>query len=194
MLDETKIIKELLKSTVHDLKNLLAPIVLYSELIQESHTGGSNSDNIGVVLSRAEEIDRHLNAIRLLYNEESWVENSSVALLIERLALLCRTRFRSKKMPLNWRYSKDILPIEDDMKGKGMALLGQILDVSGKSEEAQTKEIWILVFVKKGKIIWEIYEGSPEGDFENEKEIACLLPERLIELKKLLNKPLSVFC
>jgi len=188
--DEALVIKKFLRSSIHDLKNLLSPVVLYSELIQESDLNGSEKENIDVILKKTDEINRYFDALRLCYQDEAWIENGSAKLLIEKISLLCGTVIKSGQKIFYWRYDKDLSLLNQKFKEKGIELLSKILDLSEKKTIAP---FWVLVRSGSEGIVWSFYEGLPEGTFDTEAEILALPPKELSELAHALGKPIFNF-
>jgi hypothetical protein len=188
--EEALIIKKILRSSIHDLKNLLAPVVLYSELIQEANLSGAEKENIDAILKKTDEINRYFDALRLCYHDDAWIENGSAKLLIERISLLCGTIFKSGQKIFYWRYDKDISLLNQRFKGKRIELLSKIIELAEKKADAP---FWVLVQNGKEGIVWSFYEGIPEGAFDTKKEILALPLKELSGLALALGKAIFNF-
>ena len=193
MVDEALIIKNLLKNAVHDIKNLLSPVFLYAEMLGESSSGKQNQEKAGVILKKAEEMDQYLNALRLLYSQETWFEGRSLPLLMERISLLCRTLFRSNGKTLYFRYSKEIQILEEDVSEKGFGILSKILFVAEHDVKGKENIFWLTVKKESGKLLWSIYQGKPPADLSSGGEIAALSPSEISKLEKTFGEPLTHF-
>lgn len=66
------LLQTLLSNVVHDLNNLLGPLLLYGELLQGTLSDAGQHKKITAIIGRTHLIRDVLDSLRLLYKEERW--------------------------------------------------------------------------------------------------------------------------
>lgn len=109
ILSESDFYKEILRTNIHDLKNYLSSLILYSEFLQEAKKIEEARECSEIIIEKSELLNRHLNALRLLYNASSLNEHCSVKDFLERLSVIFTPLFREKSKVLLFRYTTSIV-------------------------------------------------------------------------------------
>ncbi|MFB3851633.1 MAG: hypothetical protein ACE14Q_06895 [Acidobacteriota bacterium] len=129
-----KYLKELLRANIHDLKNFLSPIILYSEFIRDAVSDNETKENCDIILEKSEFISQHLEAMRLLYSDSSWYEQNSWRELLRRLYFVFSPLFRSKSKVLLFRYvDNEKFSLKRDDK-KHREILSNLVELSNKND------------------------------------------------------------
>jgi hypothetical protein len=117
---ETEIFNEILRVNVHDLKNYLSSVILYAEFLENPKEVDESRE---VILKKADSLNLHLDALKLLYSNSSWFEGNSLETLSKRLSLIVTPLFKSKSKLFLLRYTKEELPKEIKNIKKDVELL-----------------------------------------------------------------------
>ena len=188
---QSAIIFKILRNATHDIKNLLSPVFLYSEMVEETPNSEQNRENAKMVLMKAEEINRYLDAVRLLYHEGSWYEEGPFSLLAQKVVLLMETAFKSNEKTLFIRYSSGMRFYGGDFSNGGFSLLAGLMFAAEDRNDLTHKGVWLVTRRESDKLVWRIYFGAAGSRQKIPEQIMELSEEEILRLEASLGEPFA---
>ena len=184
-------ISKMLRSAAHDIKNLLSPVFLYSEMVEENPDSAQNREHARMILMKAEEINRYLDAVRLLYHEGAWHEEGSFSLLAKKLVLLTETIFKSHEKSLFIRYFSGLEILKGDLSGNGFALLSELIAAAEDDKDIAYKDVWLVARTESDKLGWKIFLRQVESRQKVQEQVLGLPDRELLRLEASLGEPFA---
>ncbi len=100
--EEWEAARALLKGFAHDLNNLLAPLYLYGESLQESLADPVLKQRASAILQRSHSMQNLVECSRWLYREAAIEEQVNAGLFCHQLATLANVFFEEKAVRAYW--------------------------------------------------------------------------------------------
>ena len=128
MLDdqEWKGLQAVLGSIVHDINNLLTPIFLHADLLEEGLDGSGHSEKARAISSRAAEMKNMLEAMRFLYREDLWEQWADPVVFCRTLSSFLNHMMMRHEVQFRWILSSGAKPISRQSFGHRIPVLGRL--------------------------------------------------------------------
>ncbi|MEJ2367768.1 MAG: histidine kinase dimerization/phospho-acceptor domain-containing protein [Acidobacteriota bacterium] len=100
-------LRALASGLIHDLNNLLAPIFLYGDLLEQEAADEASKKKISTILSRADQIQTLLSSVRMLYKDDEWESFALPRTFLENLDQLLSPLARKNHASAHWYFEAD---------------------------------------------------------------------------------------
>lgn len=165
--DDLVVFKTLLREVVHDIRNELSSILLYSELLGEANLDESSKENVNTIIKKGESTLSYLEALKLLYSDGASNNICDARQQIEKFALLFKNFFRARGKICFYRYCPQFKA--ELLKKNFWNFFKNVIKVSPLNEEKQ----FLMLFLKGSLSFYSLKEWQNRNiiDVVNEDDV-----------------------
>ncbi len=145
--EEWEAARALLKSLAHDLNNLLAPLYLYGEVLEESLMDPVQKQRASAILQRSRSMQDLVESARWIYKEKEDGEALDAEIFCRRLAALTRSLFQEKSLRACWVVPKQPAKFPGITSPRRFRLAAQIGQLASQAPPSTTV---LIIFAAPG--------------------------------------------